>query len=326
MFAGLRLARDLPAQAEDRAAGARADGGRGGRVCRHAQAAFAEVFLRRRGSELFEAICRTREYYLTRSETALLARVAPLIAADIVAGSTLVEFGSGASEKTCLLAGRRAAGARLPADRHQPGGAGRGRRAPARRLPGAAHQPWRRISPAWKRCPRRWRKAAAGLLPRLDHRQLQPRGGPGLCALGPRPAGRGSVFIVGVDLPKSRDVPSRLQRRRWRHRALQPQPAAAPSTANCTPTSSSNASSTWRSGAPEHSRVEMHLVSRVAQTVETAGVRYHFDAGERLHTENSHGHSVDDFGASRRARRLAGQGALAGASAPQFAIFQLQAT
>ncbi|HEV7156892.1 MAG TPA: ergothioneine biosynthesis protein EgtB [Caulobacteraceae bacterium] len=52
------------------------------------------------GSALFEAICELPEYYLTRQEDALLARIAGEIAALIPAGATLVEFGSGASLKT----------------------------------------------------------------------------------------------------------------------------------------------------------------------------------------------------------------------------------
>ena len=55
------------------------------------------------GSRLFEAITATAEYYPTRTETALLRRIAPEVAARIPAGGALVEFGSGASVKTRLL-------------------------------------------------------------------------------------------------------------------------------------------------------------------------------------------------------------------------------
>lgn len=55
-----------------------------------------------RGSQLFDAICDLPEYYLTRTEHALLRRVAgPVVAA--VAPSHLIELGSGASRKTRLL-------------------------------------------------------------------------------------------------------------------------------------------------------------------------------------------------------------------------------
>src|SRR6266852_9680404 len=55
------------------------------------------------GSRLFEAICELPEYYLTRTETALLAGIAPAIAGFVADGAALVEFGSGASAKTRLI-------------------------------------------------------------------------------------------------------------------------------------------------------------------------------------------------------------------------------
>jgi len=55
-----------------------------------------------RGSELFDAICDLPEYYLTRTEHALLARVAGDVIA-LAAPQQLVELGSGVSRKTRLL-------------------------------------------------------------------------------------------------------------------------------------------------------------------------------------------------------------------------------
>src|SRR5262249_13233854 len=51
------------------------------------------------GSELFEAITRQPEYYLTRTEDALLAANAAAIR-ELVGQTTLVELGSGSSTKT----------------------------------------------------------------------------------------------------------------------------------------------------------------------------------------------------------------------------------
>src|SRR5262249_28271378 len=55
-----------------------------------------------RGSELFEDITRLPEYYPTRAEREILARHAADIAAATNA-KTLIELGSGSSEKTRLL-------------------------------------------------------------------------------------------------------------------------------------------------------------------------------------------------------------------------------
>ncbi|SCL35490.1 L-histidine Nalpha-methyltransferase [Micromonospora nigra] len=55
-----------------------------------------------RGSELFEEITRLPEYYPTRAERAILAGRAGLVA-ELTGAKTLIELGSGSSEKTRLL-------------------------------------------------------------------------------------------------------------------------------------------------------------------------------------------------------------------------------
>lgn len=55
------------------------------------------------GSQLFEQICELPEYYLTRTERAILERYAPAMLAAASDVTTLVEFGSGSSYKTRLL-------------------------------------------------------------------------------------------------------------------------------------------------------------------------------------------------------------------------------
>lgn len=54
------------------------------------------------GSRLFDAICDTPEYYLTRSEYMLLRQIADRLVTDPVP-SDLIELGSGAARKTRLL-------------------------------------------------------------------------------------------------------------------------------------------------------------------------------------------------------------------------------
>lgn len=56
-----------------------------------------------RGSELFDAICETDEYYPTRTELSIMERNAASIAFQIGKGVMLVEFGSGSSIKTRIL-------------------------------------------------------------------------------------------------------------------------------------------------------------------------------------------------------------------------------
>ncbi|WP_298743072.1 ergothioneine biosynthesis protein EgtB [uncultured Brevundimonas sp.] len=105
-FMGLRLARDLPAP-EARAAG-EAETARFRRdllngLGRSPKVASPKWFYDAEGSRLFEQITRLPEYYPTRQEAALLREVAPAWAARFGPGATLVEFGSGASEKTRIV-------------------------------------------------------------------------------------------------------------------------------------------------------------------------------------------------------------------------------
>lgn len=62
----------------------------------------ARYFYDDRGSELFEQICSLPEYYLTRTETAILRKYAIEIA-RLTGACELVELGSGSSTKTRIL-------------------------------------------------------------------------------------------------------------------------------------------------------------------------------------------------------------------------------
>lgn len=63
----------------------------------------SKYFYDARGSELFEQICEQPEYYLTRTELALLEENVADIAKAIGPRALLVEYGSGAGIKTRLL-------------------------------------------------------------------------------------------------------------------------------------------------------------------------------------------------------------------------------
>jgi dimethylhistidine N-methyltransferase len=62
-----------------------------------------KFFYDERGSALFEAICRLPEYYLTRTEIAILKENAIEIAEQMGRHCRLIEFGSGASTKVRIL-------------------------------------------------------------------------------------------------------------------------------------------------------------------------------------------------------------------------------
>ncbi|RKE22602.1 L-histidine N(alpha)-methyltransferase [Streptomyces sp. TLI_171] len=95
---GYRLTRLLPADHLHHALRADVRSGLAGRPKRLPPKWFYDA----RGSELFEEITRLPEYYPTRAEREILAARAAGIAAETEA-RTLVELGSGSSEKTRLL-------------------------------------------------------------------------------------------------------------------------------------------------------------------------------------------------------------------------------
>ena len=76
----------------------------------------ARWFYDRRGSELFERITALPEYYPTRVETALLAKVAGEVADRTGPARAVVEFGSGSSTKTPILLRAVAPAAYVPID------------------------------------------------------------------------------------------------------------------------------------------------------------------------------------------------------------------
>lgn len=76
----------------------------------------ARYFYDSAGSELFEKITRLPEYYLTRTEIALLTKHAPDIAKHTGSGQVVVEFGSGSSAKTPPFLKAVGAAAHVPID------------------------------------------------------------------------------------------------------------------------------------------------------------------------------------------------------------------
>ena len=62
-----------------------------------------KFFYDQRGSQLFDEICKLDEYYVTRTETALLRQITPEIVALMGPGCHLIEFGSGSSIKIRIL-------------------------------------------------------------------------------------------------------------------------------------------------------------------------------------------------------------------------------
>jgi dimethylhistidine N-methyltransferase len=232
----------------------------------------AKYFYDAEGSRLFEAICELPEYYPTRTETALLRRIAPEIAARVMEGAALVEFGSGASTKTrLLLDAMPQLAVYVPIDISQSALDEASRRDPPR-LSGPDRRPaGRRLHPAVRLPAAARGRPVTGFFPGSTIGNFAPaeaeaflRGAHGLL-------GEGAMFVVGVDIAKSPDV-------------LVPayddaQGVTAAFNKNVLARINSELGGDFDLDAFDHravwnaeeSRMEMHLVSRIDQTAHLAG-------------------------------------------------------
>jgi dimethylhistidine N-methyltransferase len=254
-----------------------------------------KYFYDARGSALFDEICRQPEYYLTRTEMAILRAHARDIARRAPAEAVFVELGSGASEKVRLLLDAVRPRAYLAIDISRDF-----LLASTRRL--ARDYPWLEVHAACADYSRPLRlNYPPPALPRLAFFPGSSIGnftpfeaGAFLTRLR-HVVGVGGALVVGVDLRKdakllhaayndaagvtaafNRNV---LQRLRREFNA-----EVAPAEFD------HEAQYDERLG-----RIEMGLVSRSHQELRLAGRRFAFAPGDRLLTEYSYKYSIDEF-------------------------------
>ncbi|WP_339515452.1 ergothioneine biosynthesis protein EgtB [Pseudomonas sp. RL_15y_Pfl2_60] len=294
VLSGLRLARDSHKALTDEHSSFRRDVLNG--LAADHKSIPPKYFYDAAGSALFEDICKTAEYYPTRAETRLLGDVAGEIAATFAPGSALIEFGSGASDKTCLLLDAAPQlGAYVPIDicpdalQHA-----------AQRL--TERYPALNVVPQVGDFTRTLALPAAinqrpriGFFPGSTIGNFNQQQAVAFLKSAKTILGNEAQFIVGVDMVKpvdiletayddaagvtasfnknllvriNRELDADFDLSNFAHQAL------------------------WN---PVKQRMEMHLLSLVAQTVTIAGQRFTFAEGESLHTENSHKFSVESF-------------------------------
>ena len=255
------------------------------------------------GSALFDRICDLPEYYPTRTELAVLHAHAPEMGLRLGAGCQLVEYGSGSSTKTrLLLAALPRPAAYVPVDISGDhlfaAAASLGRAFPDLPVTPVAAD-FTRPFAVPPLAPPLVRRAA--FFPGSTVGNFGPADAVALLRQMARLVGPGGQLLIGVDLKKdervllpayddaagvtaafNRNLLVRINRElgadfdvaAFRHRAV------------------------YDAG---RGRVEMHLVSDREQTVRLAGNVVHFEAGEVIHTENSHKYTVGGF------RELAGR-------------------
>ncbi|THD05719.1 L-histidine N(alpha)-methyltransferase [Panacagrimonas perspica] len=325
MFSGVRLAQDVdqssdapdpdPEFMSDVLAG----------LTRQPKVLSPKYFYDDRGSDLFEAICETPEYYPTRTEIGMLRRIAPEVASLLADDTMLLELGSGASIKTrMLLDASPKLSVYVPVDIS----------------PDALHAASERL---------RMDYPSLTILPQVADftRPLEMpaslKGQPVLVffpgsTIGNfehdqalallrglrRGLGAGDRLLIGADQVKdpatlhaayddaagitaafNRNLLQRINREldgdfnplSFRHEAR------------------------WN---PRFARIEMHLVSTRAQIVSVAGRAFSFEEGESIHTENSHKFTRESFtGLAAEAGWVLEREWISGA--PSFGVFLFRA-
>jgi len=251
----------------------------------------------RRGSQLFEAICDLPEYYLTRTETGILARHAAEMAACVGGQALLLEPGSGSSRKTrLLLDALPGLGAYVPVDisRTHLLEAARALQTAYPRievLPVCADFTQGFTLPPPRHRPSRVVVFFPGsTLGNFDAPQAVR-----LLELMRRTAGAGGGLLVGIDLAKD---PAILE-----HAYNDAAGVTAAFNMNLLVRLNRELAADFDTGCfrheavwmPAQSRIEMHLVSVRAQSVHIAGESIAFAAGEPLVTEHCHKYTAESF-------------------------------
>jgi dimethylhistidine N-methyltransferase len=264
-------------------------------LARRPRAIPPKFFYDAEGSRLFEAICELPEYYLTRTEIGILEAHADEMAALVGADSVLVELGSGSSRKVRLLLEAIRPAVWMPVDISRDH-----LLEAARNL--AQDYPWLEVhavcldysrSLSLPACRSGSRKVA--FFPGSSIGNFRPEESVALLRTVREVVAPDGGLLIGVDLKKdpavlhaayndvqavtaafnlnllariNRELGADFDLQGFRHSALYNQRAG---------------------------RIEMYLESVRPQTVTVDGERFHFAAGERIHTENSYKYDLGEF-------------------------------
>ena len=257
----------------------------------------SKFFYDERGSDLFQQICELPEYYVTRTETEILRRYMPEMAASIGANAEIVGFGTGAGIKTrMLLEQLENPIAYVPVDiskqRLTESAEALAREMPTLEvLPVCADY----LQSLQLPTPTRQPEHIAVFFPGSTIGNMEPHVARDFLKRVARLCGHSGGLIIGVDLQKPRNILEaayndgagvtaafnlnllvRANRElgadfdlgRWRHRAIY---------------------------NGKDSRIEMHLLSEGAQVVHLGERQFHFADGEKIITEFSYKHTIEGF-------------------------------
>lgn len=254
-----------------------------------------KFFYDARGSQLFDAITETPEYYPTRTEVAILKTHAAEIARRIGSGSLLVEPGGGSCAKVRILLEGLRPRAYVPMDISRD------------HLWLAAEQmaaefPWLEVHAACTDFTREMSMPHTvpegprlAFFPGSSIGNFDPEGAVRFLTAVAELIGQGGFLLIGVDLKKDKAILD----------------AAYNDTGGITAQFNLNLLARinreleadfeldgWRHNAfynEAQGRIEMHLVSRHNQRVMINGTSLDFHAQETIHTENSYKYAIEEF-------------------------------
>ncbi|MGY3616351.1 L-histidine N(alpha)-methyltransferase [Bradyrhizobium sp. USDA 10063] len=266
-----------------------------GQLAQHPKRLSPKYFYDAAGSELFEQITVQPEYYPTRTELGILRDRGADIAAIIPAGAALVEFGAGATTKVRLLLEHCEFGAYVPVDisgdflNAQADGL-------RKDFPGLRVYPVAADFTAPFALPAEIAETPkVGFFPGSTIGNFEPQEAADFLRTAREILGSGAQMIIGADLEKDERVLYNAYN----------DSAGVTARFNLNVLVRINRELGGNFDLPAFShrsvynrdrhRIEMHLISRKAQSVRILGNTFSFRPGESIHTENSYKYSLERF-------------------------------
>ena len=260
-----------------------------------------KFFYDQAGSQLFDRICRLEEYYLTRTEIAILKAHAAEISGLIGSGCKLVEFGSGSSLKIrILLDALDAPAAYMPVDisrEHLLASA----ETLAENYPSIPviavctdyTRPFELPDLPSDSAP--GRNKSVVFFPGSSVGNFSPNQATEFLTGTAEMLRGGGGLLIGVDLKKDKQILEAAYNDR--------QGVTASFNLNLIARINRELGADFEISKFEHNafydsnagRIEMHLVSRRRQSVNVNGQAFQFEADETIHTENSQKYTVAEF-------------------------------
>lgn len=254
-----------------------------------------------KGSELFEKICEQPEYYPTRTECSILENNLSDIVERIGTQATLIELGSGASVKTRLLLSELADPcAYVPIDISKDFLLESSRKLSQEYVGLPVLPVWADYTRSMKQLERKLADHSRKVLffPGSTIGNMEPeqvRSFLSECSWFLRHSGESGKLLIGFDLVK----PAEILDAAYNDAAG----ATAAFNLNLLERMNRELGADFDLSKFEHraffnasdSRIEMHLLSSVAQIVTVAGRRIVFEPEETIHTENSYKYTLERF-------------------------------